>query len=77
MNDIRIAAVMMKCPIGRTRENLDRMTGWVAAAKKKGADVICFPEMNVTGYSTRVAIKNSAQKVPGPISQAVNLTWSF
>jgi len=71
MNDIRIAAVMMKCPLGRTQDNLDRMAGWVAAAKKKGADVICFPEMNVTGYSTRVAIKESAQSVPGPLSQSV------
>jgi predicted amidohydrolase len=71
MNDIRIAAVMMNCPLGRTRENLDRMTGWVAAAKKRGADFVCFPEMNVTGYSTKVRIKNSAESVPGPISQTI------
>jgi predicted amidohydrolase len=71
MNDIRIAAVMMNCALGRTGDNLDRMAGWVAAAKKKGADLICFPEMNVTGYSTKVAIKHSADSVPGPISQTI------
>ena len=71
MKDIRIAAVMMNCPVGRTRDNLDRMAGWVAAAKKRGADFICFPEMNVTGYSTRVGIRDSAQSVPGPISQTI------
>ena len=71
MKDIRIAAVMMNCPVGRTPDNLDRMAGWVAAAKKRGADFICFPEMNVTGYSTRVGIRDSAQSVPGPISQTI------
>jgi predicted amidohydrolase len=71
MKDIRIAAVMMNCPLGRPRDNLDRMAGWVAAAKKRGADLICFPEMNVTGYSTRVAIKDAAESVPGSISQAI------
>jgi predicted amidohydrolase len=71
MNDIRIAAVMLNCPLGRTRDNLERMAGWVAKAKKRGADFICFPEMNVTGYSTRVGIKDSAQGVPGPISQTI------
>jgi len=71
MNDIRIAAVMMNCPLGRTRDNLDRMAGWVAAAKKRGADFICFPEMNATGYSTRAGIKDWAESVPGPISQTI------
>jgi predicted amidohydrolase len=71
MNDIRIAAVMMNCPLGRIQDNLDRMAGWVAAAKKRGADFICFPEMNVTGYSTKVRIKDLAQSVPGPISQTI------
>jgi N-carbamoylputrescine amidase len=71
MNDIRIAAVMMNCPLGRTQDNLDRMAGWVAAAKKRGVDFICFPEMNVTGYSTKVGIKDSAQRVPGSVSQTI------
>jgi len=71
MKDIRIAAVMMNCPLGRSRDNLDRMAGWVATAKKRGADLICFPEMNVTGYSTRVAIKDWAERVPGSISQTI------
>ena len=72
MKDIRIAAVMMNCPVGRVLENLDRMAVWVAAAKKRGADIVCFPEMNVTGYSTKRAIKDSAETLPGSISQAVS-----
>jgi N-carbamoylputrescine amidase len=71
MKDIRIAAVVMNCPVGRIQENLDRMAGWVQAAKKRSADLVCFPEMNVTGYSTRDIIKDSAQTIPGTISRSV------
>ena len=71
MNDIRIATVIMNCPVGRVADNLDHMASWVAAARKRGADLICFPEMNVTGYSTRDEIKNSAETVPGAISRSV------
>ena len=71
MNDIRIAAVILNCPVGRIADNLDHMASWVAAAKKRGADLICFPEMNVTGYSTLNAIKGFSETVPGAISQSL------
>jgi N-carbamoylputrescine amidase len=71
MKDIRIAAVMMNCPVGRVDDNLDRMAGWIQTAKKRGADLVCFPEMNICGYSTREVIKDSAETVPGKISQSV------
>jgi len=72
MKDLRIAAVSMNCPVGRVRDNLDRMAVWVKAAKTKAAEIVCFPEMNITGYSTRNEIRNSAEIVPGPISKAVS-----
>jgi N-carbamoylputrescine amidase len=75
MNDIRIAAVSLNSPVGQIRPNLDHMTVWVNSAKKQGADIVCFPEMNVTGYSTRTKIKKFAECVPGPISQTI-LTMS-
>ncbi len=71
MKDIRIAAVIMNCPVGQVQDNLDSMAVWVRAAKRKAADLVCFPEMNITGYSTRNEIKDSAETVPGPISRAV------
>jgi predicted amidohydrolase len=71
MKDIRIAAVIMNCPVGRVQDNLDRMAGWVRTAKKQAADLVCFPEMNVSGYSTRDEIKDSTETVPGPISQFI------
>jgi len=62
----------MNCPVGRIKDNLDRMAVWVQVAKTKAAEIVCFPEMNITGYSTRDETKNSAEIVPGPISKAVS-----
>jgi len=69
MKDIRIAAVIFNSPVGQVQQNLDRMLPWVKKAKKEGADLICFPELNVTGYSTNPAIEDFAESIPGPISR--------
>jgi N-carbamoylputrescine amidase len=68
MKDIRIAAVIFKSIVNRTQQNLDRMEPWIKEAKKRGAHLICFPELNVTGYSCQPEIKDSAEAIPGPIS---------
>ena len=68
MKNIRIAVVISNSPAGKIRQNLDVLAGWVREAKKKDAAIICFPEMNITGYSTRKKIVDSAQSVPGPVT---------
>jgi len=69
MQDIRIAAVIFNSVVGQVQQNLDRMLPWIKKAKKEGAGLICFPELNVTGYSTDPIIKDSAESIPGPISR--------
>ena len=69
MNDIRIAAVIFNSGVNQVRENLDRMVLWISQAKNQGAQLICFPELNVTGYSTKPEIKRCAESIPGPISE--------
>ena len=69
MKDIRIAAVTFNSAVNRTRDNLDRMLPWIKQASKKGANLICFPELNITGYSTKPGIKTCAESIPGPISE--------
>ena len=50
MEDLRVAAVAMRSPVGDKAGNLARM-GWFARqAAGQGAQVICFPELNITGY---------------------------
>jgi len=69
MKNIRIAAVIFNSVVGQAQRNLDRMLPWIKKAKTEGANLICFPELNVTGYSTDPAIKDSAESIPGPISR--------
>lgn len=69
MRDIRIAAVVFHSPVGRVADNLSQMERWMTRAKQEKAEIICFPEMNITGYSTRKRMTGSAEKVPGAISE--------
>jgi N-carbamoylputrescine amidase len=60
MKDITLAIVVSNCPVGNVRQNLDRMIPWVVKARQKNAKIVCFPELNLTGYSTRPDIRKSA-----------------
>lgn len=50
MEDITIAAVCMNSPLGEIEKNLQRMETFVQEAERAGADLICFPELSITGY---------------------------
>lgn len=69
MQDIRISVVIFRSVTGDVRRNLDAMQPWIKASGEAGAAVVCFPEMNITGYSNLREIIDSAEPVPGPISR--------
>ena len=71
MRNTRIAAVICNAPLNRVNENLARMAQWVAAAGKQDVDIICFPELNISGYSTRESLQIAAQPIPGPITEEI------
>lgn len=64
--DIRIAVVVCRCPVGRVRHNLERTRFWAHQAASQKAEMVCFPEMNLTGYSNRDEIARHAIAVRGP-----------
>ncbi len=72
MQDIRIAAVIFNSIVDEPRRNLERMKSFIDRAKSQAADLICFPELNVTGYSTKASVEESAEPVPGPISRRLH-----
>jgi predicted amidohydrolase len=47
---MKISLVQMRCLKGRIQENLVEAARYVREAVSQKADVICFPEMSVTGY---------------------------
>lgn len=72
MQDITIAAITCDAPVGEIDGNLETTIEWTLKAKSAGADIVCFPELNITGYCNRAEIADIAQPVPGPISQRLS-----
>ncbi len=72
MEDIRISAVIFHSIVGRINQNLARTAFWVKAAKKRGADIVCFPELNITGYSNHQEIVTLAQSIPGAVTDKLS-----
>jgi N-carbamoylputrescine amidase len=68
MKDIRVAVVVSDSPVNKIGHNLEQTARWIKIAKNRGAAIICFPEMNITGYSIRTDISDTAESVPGPAS---------
>jgi len=50
MEDMRVAAVCMNSEPGQVNRNLDRIRSFVSQAARAGAQIVCFPELSVTGY---------------------------
>lgn len=67
MNTIRIATVIFHSPRNQVLENLERMDGWTAAAKRSGAALVCFPELNITGYGVDSGIREAAEPLSGEV----------
>ena len=72
MNDICVALVIFRSSVGQVWDNLDRMAKWVCMAGHAGADVVCFPEMNISGYSVQSAAIMKPEQIPGPASDRLS-----
>lgn len=55
MEDIRVAAVCMNAVAGEIEENLVRIRSLALEASTEGADIVCFPELCVSGYSLEIS----------------------
>ena len=53
MRDLKVAAVCMHSETGEVQKNLDKTAAYVTKASDMGANVICFPELSLTGYSLK------------------------
>ena len=69
MKDIRIAAAIVPCPVGKVDDNLNRMNRWADQAHREGAALICFPELNITGYTTLPDIRRAARPISRDIQK--------
>jgi predicted amidohydrolase len=72
MRDFRIALVAQDSPVGVKAENLSRAMEWVRKAKQAGAELVCLPELNITGHAGDPAMVREAEPVSnGPAMSAL------
>jgi N-carbamoylputrescine amidase len=72
MRDITIAAITCEAIVGEMERNLSTTVEWTRKAKAAGADLVCFPELNMTGYCNRSEMAEIAQPIPGPVSRSLS-----
>ncbi len=72
MQDIRIAAITCPAPVGEIEQNIATATHWAAKAGQAGADLVCFPELSITGYCNRPLISELALPIPGPVTDQLS-----
>lgn len=61
----------MCCDQGKKEKNLATIKKNVAKAKRKGAQLVIFPELSLTGYVVRDQIYELAERIPGPSTTVV------
>jgi len=70
---VAIACVNYRTIWGDKRRNLEKIMDFVADAAKRGADIILFPELALTGYAIGDSPmhKDNAEIIPGPSTEAI------
>ena len=65
VEELKIALAQFPCRIGNKKHNIKRMVEFIKRAKKKNAELVVFPEMSLTGYTTRDLSYELAEEIPG------------
>ncbi len=71
MKNLRIAAVNFYSFFGDIERNLAHTEYWAEKLAHQGVQLICFPELSITGYSAGSRITRLGQSVPGPVTNAL------
>lgn len=71
MRDIKVAISVFNAEVGNTGKNLNKAIAGIKQAAATGAEIICFPEMNITGYSNHPDMALHAEPIPGPSVEAL------
>lgn len=63
---INIALAQISCEVGDKKHNANLIKKNVKKARQRGADLVVFPELSLTGYVTRDVAYELAEPIPGP-----------
>ena len=68
MRDIKVALVQMNALVGKVDKNLQEHRKYVERAAKLGVELLCFPELSITGHWPDKKRYDVAEEVPGGAS---------
>jgi N-carbamoylputrescine amidase len=71
MQDTKVALVVQNAPVGELEGNLATTRHWARRAADAGARLVCFPELNLTGYCHVERAHDLAQPLNGPLAHAL------
>jgi predicted amidohydrolase len=72
---LTIGLVQMRCEKGALEENLAAIHASLRAGAARGADIMCFPEMSITGYINPQQSPEAVLRLDGPeIARFVHMT---
>jgi predicted amidohydrolase len=69
--EFKTALAQFPCKIGNKQYNINKIAKHTKQAKKQKADIIIFPEMSLTGYTTRDLTYELAEEIPGPSTEKI------
>lgn len=68
MQDLTVAAIQMNAPVGEVQRNLSAHVRLARKAAAAGAELICFPELSITGHWCAGDVWSAAEAVPDGLS---------
>lgn len=71
MLDTRIAMVQMNSRVGETERNIARIGDFLEQAAARDVDIVCFPELSVSGYNAGDTANPVPEPVPGPSTDSL------
>jgi predicted amidohydrolase len=70
-DNIKLALAQISSKRENKEENIKKFEALTLRAKEKGADLVIFPELSLTGYVVRDQVYELAETIPGPSSQKI------
>jgi len=66
LEKVNVALAQINCKVGDKKHNISIMKKNIRQAKEKGANLVIFPELSLTGYLNRDVAYELAESIPGP-----------
>jgi predicted amidohydrolase len=71
MGELTLGLVQMRCQKGAIEYNIISMYKYLEECRNKGVDIVCFPEMNISGYINPMKYSNALLSMFHPSIQRI------